>query len=61
MSETNIERYRAFADRWRKEAGEALTDEGWRNCLALAEGYDRLIEIISPSAITKPQPAELPI
>jgi hypothetical protein len=47
MSETSIDRYRASAARWRKEAEEAATNEARRNCLTVAEGYERLIQILS--------------
>jgi hypothetical protein len=49
MSEANIDRYRAAAAKWRSNADEVATAEERNNCLVLAEGYERLVEIIAPS------------
>ena len=45
MSQYDIERFRTAAAKWRKEAEQAGTEEERRNCLVIAEGYDRLIEL----------------
>jgi hypothetical protein len=48
MSESNINRYRENAMKWRREAEGAGDEEARRNCMMLAEGYKRLVEILSP-------------
>ena len=45
MSQEEVERFRAAAARWREEAEKAGTEEERRNCLVIAEGYERLVEI----------------
>lgn len=50
MSQKDIERFRAAAAKWRKEAEQAATDEERRNCLTIAEAYERLVEILDRTA-----------
>ncbi|MBN8903026.1 MAG: hypothetical protein J0H19_25435 [Rhodospirillales bacterium] len=45
MIQAELERFRAAAARWRDEAEKAGTAEERRNCLVIADGYERLVEI----------------
>ena len=51
MAQRDVERYQALARQWLGEARAATETNDRGSCLAIAQGYARLAEILSGSAM----------